>query len=166
MVKPLTSFNIFENFEFSKFRYHATGCVVYYNFLVIKTGPSHNKLELIDPDNFPNSSVSRKQNAREHRKFTIGAWAFDSAIDPGAVFLYGVTTLRNTWNIRCGAARQWNSRQRKKKHQFWCPNPSPASIFSKISNFRNFGVMPPVAWVTITFLFRNGEAWDQDRTKP
>ena len=62
----------------------------------IKTGPSQNKLELIDPGAFSGLSFSRKQNAREHRKFTTGAWAFDSAIDPGAVFLYGATTLRDT----------------------------------------------------------------------
>jgi len=34
VAKPFTNFNIFENFEFLKFRCHATACLVTYNCLV------------------------------------------------------------------------------------------------------------------------------------
>ena len=34
VAKPFTSFNIFEKFEFSKFRCHETVCLVTYNFLI------------------------------------------------------------------------------------------------------------------------------------
>ena len=44
----------------------------------------------------------------------------------------------------------------KKIRDLWCPNPSPTSIFSKISSFRNFGVMHHLAWDGVTFSFRNG----------
>ena len=38
-------------------------------------------------------------------------------------------------------------------------NRSPASIFWKISWFRNVWSMEPVAWPRITFLFRNVQPW-------
>ena len=45
----------------------------------------------------------------------------------------------------------------KKFHQIWWSNPSPASIFSKISNFRNSGVMHRFGWPRITFSICNGQ---------
>ena len=41
----------------------------------------------------------------------------------------------------------------KKIRDFRCPNPSPTSIFSKFSNFRNFGVIHHLAWHGIFFRF-------------
>ena len=44
-------------------------------------------------------------------------------------------------------------------------NGPPASIFSKISSFQNFGVMETDAWSRITFSFRNVGSWYFGKTK-
>ena len=62
----------------------------------IKRGPSHNILELFNPDGFSFKAPGRKLDAREHRKRIIDATPFRRAIAPVPVLLFGVTTLRVT----------------------------------------------------------------------
>ena len=57
-------------------------------------------------------------------------------------------------------------RQRRKFVILGGRTPHQLQYFRKKSSFRNFGAMKPLAWVTITFLFRNGGTWEQDGTKP
>ena len=95
----------------------------------------------------------------------IDARPFVATNGPVPVLLFGVTTLRVTWiNSRRREAMKFAPA--KKIHWKSYLQTSPTSIFSKISSFRIFGFMKPFAWSLITFLFRNGEAWEQDRTKP
>ena len=51
-------------------------------------------------------------------------------------------------------------------HQIWWSTPSPASRFSKISSFRNFGVMHRVGWSRITFSICNGQPSYFQKMKP
>ena len=44
-------------------------------------------------------------------------------------------------------------------YEFRSLNPSTTSTFSKIWSFQNFRFMDQVAWLRITFLFRNARPW-------
>ena len=57
-------------------------------------GPSHDTLELLNPEGFSFKALVREPEAREHRKRIIDASAFRRAIRPVPVLLFGVTTLR------------------------------------------------------------------------
>ena len=59
-------------------------------------GPSHDTLELLNPEGFSFKAPAREPEAREHRKRIIDASAFRRAIRPVPVLLFGVTTLRET----------------------------------------------------------------------
>ena len=69
-------------------------------------------------------------------------------------FLYGVTTLRDTWIANRGAARQWNSRQRRNLIDFHDQTAQQRQYFRKMS-FQDFGAMWSVACARITCLIRN-----------
>ena len=116
-----------------------------------------------------NYGVIREQSDREHSKRINGAGALCNEFCPLSVLLFGVTTLRVTWNATWSAARQWNSRQRTKFNKINASTGSDWSWASKISSFQNFeifGVMEMLASFFITRLIRNGQPWYQDRTKP
>ena len=57
-------------------------------------GPSHDTLELLNPEGFSFKALVREPGAREHRKRPIDASAFRRASRPVPVLLFGVTTLR------------------------------------------------------------------------
>ena len=67
-------------------------------------------------------------------------------------FLYGVTTLRDTCKYEPRRREAMKFAPAKKIRDFGWPNPSPASIFWKISSFRNFGVMHHRWLATYNFL--------------
>ena len=60
----------------------------------IKRGPSHDLLELFNPEEFSFKALVREPAARENRKAIIGTKRFRRAIAPVPILLYGVTTLR------------------------------------------------------------------------
>ena len=60
----------------------------------IERGPSHDLLELFNPEEFSFKALVREPAARENRKAIIGAKRFRRAIAPVPVLLLGVTTLR------------------------------------------------------------------------
>ena len=62
----------------------------------IKRGPSHDLLELLNPDGVSFKALVREPAARENRKAIISAKHFRRAIAPVPVLLFGVTTLRAT----------------------------------------------------------------------
>ena len=62
----------------------------------IKTGPNHDRGELIDPESFPNYGFIREQSDREHPKRPIGSGGLRLDFCPLPVLLFGVTTLRVT----------------------------------------------------------------------
>ena len=70
--------------------------------------------------------------------------------------LCGVTTLRDTWNMNRGAARQWNSRQRRKFMIFDAQTPHRLQYFRKFRVFEISVSCTTLAWERITVSFRNG----------
>ena len=60
----------------------------------IERGPSHDLLELFNPEEFSFKTLVREPAARENRKAIIGAKRFRRVIAPVPVLLFGVTTLR------------------------------------------------------------------------
>ena len=62
----------------------------------IKTGPSHDTLGLINPEDFSKDGLVRTPDAREHAKRIIGAGGLRLDFCPLPVLLFGVTTLRVT----------------------------------------------------------------------
>ena len=75
-------------------------------------GPSHDTLELLNPEGFSFKALVRKPEAREHRKRIIGASRFCRAISPVPVLLFGATTLRVTCNGMWARRKALKSRQR------------------------------------------------------
>ena len=75
-------------------------------------GPSHDTLELFNPEEFSFKALVREPEAREHRKRIIGASRFRRAIRPVPVLLFGVTTLRVTCNNTWARRKALKSRQR------------------------------------------------------
>ena len=57
-------------------------------------GPSHDILELFNPEGISFKAPGRELDAREHRKRPIDATPLRRAIAPVPVLLFGVTTLR------------------------------------------------------------------------
>ena len=70
-------------------------------------------------------------------------------------FLYGVTTLRDTWNVNRGAAKQWNSRQRRNFMNFQCQTHHRLQYFRKCQVIEISVPWTTVAWDRITFLCGN-----------
>ena len=60
----------------------------------IKRGPSHDILELLNPEGIPFKALAPKPDAREHRNFIFGADRVRRAIASVPVLLFGATTLR------------------------------------------------------------------------
>ena len=52
----------------------------------IKRGPSHDILELLNPEGISFKALVRKLDAHEHRNFTFGADRFRRAIAPVPVY--------------------------------------------------------------------------------
>ena len=75
-------------------------------------GPSHDTLELLNPEGFSFKALVREPEAREHRKRIIGASRFRRAIPPVPVLLFGATTLRVTCNDTWARRKALKSRQR------------------------------------------------------
>ena len=75
-------------------------------------GPSHDTLELLNPEGFSFKALGREPEAREHRKRIIAASRFRRAIRPGPVLLFGVTTLRATCYDTWARHKALKSRQR------------------------------------------------------
>ena len=75
-------------------------------------GPSHDTLELLNPEGFSFKALAREPEAREDRKRPIDASAFRRAIRPVPVLLFGVTTLRVTCNNTWARRKALKSRQR------------------------------------------------------
>ena len=105
MAEPLTSVNIFENFDISTPRVHAPRLRGHSQLALwatpgadIKRGPSHDILELLNPEGFSFKALVRKLDAHEHRNFIFGADRFRRAIAPVPVLLFGATILRITWD--------------------------------------------------------------------
>ena len=135
----------------------------------MKTGPSHDIFELINPEDFSKYELARAPDAREHRKRTIDPWAFVSAIVPLPVLLFGATTLRVTCISKIGKVCCFSETQVVVSERFWAPDmhfelKRNIDFCDKISSI--FGVMEPVVCALITFLFRNAKRSYQDRTKP
>ena len=65
-------------------------------FSKIPRGPSHDTLELLNPEGFSFKALVREPEVREQRKSMNDASAFRRAISPVRVLLFGVTTLRVT----------------------------------------------------------------------
>ena len=106
--------------------------------------------------NFRDPLISTLEILSKGRKSIHRTSAFVSAIAPA-----GAISLRCNHSKRHLKYEPWRRKAMKfapakKIRDFGCPNPSPASIFSKKSCFRNFGVMHHLAWHGITFLFGNG----------
>ena len=59
-------------------------------------GPSHDTLELFNPEGFQFDAPEREADARENCNTIVGGSAFRRAIRPVPVLLFGVTTLRVT----------------------------------------------------------------------
>ena len=78
----------------------------------IKRGPSHDILELFNPDGFSFKAPGRELDAREHRKRPIDASPVRRAIAPVPVLLFGVTILRIMWNETWTRRKALKSRQR------------------------------------------------------
>ena len=100
MAEPFSSVNIFENFNISTPRVHAPSLPPDLQLALWATpsadtwrGPSHDTLELFDPEGFSYKAPAREPEAREHRKRTIGANRFRRAIPLVPVLLFGATTL-------------------------------------------------------------------------
>ena len=62
----------------------------------IKTGPNHDRDELLDLDGILNYGFMREQSDREHAKSIIGAGGLRLDFCPLPVLLFGATTLRVT----------------------------------------------------------------------
>ena len=76
VAKPFTSFNIFEKFEFSKFRCRLTGCVFYYNFF-----------------------VSQRRGVRSRQDQAITNWSWSILTDFEIKRFQESRTLENTENV-------------------------------------------------------------------
>ena len=68
-------------------------------------GPSHDTLELLNPEGFSFKALVREPEAREHRKRIIDASGFRRAIRPVPVLLFGVTLYESHVIARGRAAR-------------------------------------------------------------
>ena len=89
MTKPLTSVNIFENFEFSRFRCHGPLSLVTYNFLNSQRQAvilSENDVQIpwhkLIYKLFPDSSFWIRKIEREHRKTIDRTTSIRQAIVP------------------------------------------------------------------------------------
>ena len=98
-------------------------------------GSSHDILELLNLNGFSNNELERKPDAREQRKRTIGASRFDSAISPLPVLLFGVTTLRVTWNEAWARRKALKSRQRAILVDVEARTPHQRQYFRKFWHF-------------------------------
>ena len=78
----------------------------------IKRGPSHDILEVFNPEGFSFKAPGRELDAREHRKRPIDASPIRRAIAPVPVLLFGVTTLRVMWDEAWARRKALKSRQR------------------------------------------------------
>ena len=75
-------------------------------------GPSHDTLELFDPEGFSYKALVREPEAGEDRKRPIDASALRRAISPLPVLFFGVTILRVTCNDTWARRKALKSRQR------------------------------------------------------
>ena len=103
MPEPFTSFNIFENFEFLKFRCHATASLATYNFFVSQRPSYFQKINFKDivPEWLQNFSeihlFQQRKSGPKVAKVRIAKAHSGEQLPLLMQFLYGVTTLRNTW---------------------------------------------------------------------
>ena len=63
-----------------------------------KRGPSHALLGMLNPDGISFNALVRKLNAHDHLNFIFGADRFRRAIAHVPVLLFGITTLRVTYD--------------------------------------------------------------------
>ena len=108
-------------------------------------GPSHDTLELFNPEGFSFKALVREPEAREHRKRTIDASAFRRAISPLPVLLFGVTTLRVTCNDTWARRKALKSRQRAILVDLEGRTPHQRQYFRKIRHFDTAGACTKVA---------------------
>ena len=88
-AEPFTSVNIFENFDLSTPRMHAPRLPVRSQLKLWATpgahtwrGPSHDTLELLNPEGFSFKALVQELEAQEHRKRIIDASRFRGALRP------------------------------------------------------------------------------------
>ena len=108
-------------------------------------GPSHDTLELLNPEGFSFKALVRKPEAREDRKRPIDASAFRRAISPVSVLLFGVTTLRVTCNDTWARRKALKSRQRTMLVDLEGRTPHQRQYFRKCHDFDTSGPWTKVA---------------------
>ena len=108
-------------------------------------GPSHDTLELFDPEGFSFQALVREPETREHRKRMIDASAFRRAIRPGTVLLFGVTTLRVTCNDTWARRKALKSRQRAILVDLEGRTPHQRQYFRKFRLFDTTGACTKLA---------------------
>ena len=100
---------------------------------------------------FRDSLFSKSKIRSAHHKNNDFTTAFVSTIAPADAI--SLRCNHSTRHLKCEPRRRETMKfaPAKKIRDFGCPNPSPASIFSKISSFRNFGVMHQPCLATYNF---------------
>ena len=145
MTKPFANFNIFENCEFSKFRCHETACLFTYNCLVSPQRAVRSRQDQAIT-NWPWSilavfEIKRFQESRTPENTENSSLTHDHSIRQLTLARYFSRCSHPTRHLkyqpRCREAMKFAPT--KKIHEFWCPKPSPASIFPKKTNFRKLG---------------------------
>ena len=152
MAEPLTSVNIFENFNISRARMYAPRLPANVQLELPATPgadtsrrTSHGTFELLNPEGFSFNVLDRKPEAREHRKRTIGASRFRRAIRPVLVLLFGVTTLRVTCNDTWARRKALKSRQRAILVDLEGRTPHQRQYFRKFRHFDTTGACTKLA---------------------
>ena len=108
----------------------------------------------------------REPEAREHRKRIIDAIAFRPAIRPVLVLLFGVTTLRVTWNDTWARRKALKSRQRAILVDLEGRTPHQRQYFRKFRHFDTTGACTKVAGLfTARAVGHAGRSY-LERTKP
>ena len=108
-------------------------------------GPSHDTLELLNPEGFSFKALVREPEAREHRKRTIATSRFRRAIRPVPVLRFGVTTLRVTCNDTWARRKALKSRQRAILVDLESRTPHQRQYFRKFRPFDTTGACTKVA---------------------
>ena len=108
-------------------------------------GPSHDTLELLNPEGFSFKAPARKPEAREHRKRIIDASIFRRAIRPVPVLLFGAPTLRITCNATWARRKALKSRQRTILVDLEGRTPHQRQYFRKFQHFDTTGACTKVA---------------------
>ena len=108
-------------------------------------GPSHDTLELLNPEGFSFKALVREPEAREHRKRIVDASAFRRAISTVSVLLFGVTTLRVTCNDTWARRKALKSRQRAILVDLEGRTPHQRQYFRNFPHFDTTGACNKVA---------------------